>query len=48
MEKGLKLVIKVDKGVAQSYELDETKLSQILGNLIGNAIKYTEAGKVEY
>jgi signal transduction histidine kinase/CheY-like chemotaxis protein len=47
MEKGLKLFLNIDQGVGESYELDETKLSQILGNLIGNAIKYTEAGKVE-
>jgi signal transduction histidine kinase/CheY-like chemotaxis protein len=46
MEKGLKLILKVDKDIAQSYEMDETKLSQILGNLIGNAIKYTETGRV--
>lgn len=46
-EKGLKLSLKVDKGISESYELDETKLSQILGNLIGNAIKYTETGRVD-
>jgi signal transduction histidine kinase/CheY-like chemotaxis protein len=46
-EKGLKLFLNVDKNVGESYELDETKLSQILGNLIGNAIKYTETGRVD-
>lgn len=46
-EKGLKLSLKIDKAINESYELDETKLSQILGNLIGNAIKYTETGRVE-
>ncbi|QKJ29729.1 tetratricopeptide repeat protein [Mucilaginibacter mali] len=46
-EKGLKLFLNIDTTVAESYELDETKLSQILGNLIGNAIKYTDNGKVE-
>lgn len=46
-EKGLKLFLNIDASVAESYELDETKLSQILGNLVGNAIKYTDTGKVE-
>jgi len=46
-EKGLKLSLKADIALADSYEMDETKLSQILGNLISNAIKFTEKGKVE-
>jgi len=46
VEKGLKLYLDIDKNVGESYELDETKLSQIIGNLIGNAIKYTDAGQV--
>jgi len=45
-EKGLKLSLKFDPNLSQYYELDETKMSQILGNLISNAIKYTEQGKV--
>lgn len=46
-EKGLKLFLSIDASISESYELDETKLSQILGNLIGNAIKYTDTGKIE-
>jgi len=46
-EKGLKLSLKTGLDVAGNYHLDETKLSQILGNLIGNAIKYTDQGKVD-
>lgn len=46
-EKGLGLSLTVDKTINESYELDDTKLSQILGNLIGNAIKYTDTGKVD-
>jgi signal transduction histidine kinase/ActR/RegA family two-component response regulator len=45
-EKGLRLSLVVDGAVGDAYELDETKLSQILGNLIGNAIKYTDFGEV--
>lgn len=45
-EKNIKLLLDVDPNVAQGYELDDTKLSQILGNLISNAIKFTDEGSV--
>jgi len=45
-EKGLSLRLNLDGAVAESYELDETKLSQILGNLLTNAIKFTQQGLV--
>ncbi len=47
MEKGLRLSLIVEPGVAESYQLDETKFSQIVGNLVGNAIKYTDTGYVD-
>jgi signal transduction histidine kinase/CheY-like chemotaxis protein len=46
-EKGLRLELKIDPNIGEFYELDETKISQILGNLITNAIKFTENGSVE-
>jgi signal transduction histidine kinase/CheY-like chemotaxis protein len=46
-EKGLKLDVVIGEEVADSYELDETKLAQILGNLITNAIKFTYFGEVD-
>jgi len=46
-EKGLRLELKIDHNIGEFYELDETKISQILGNLITNAIKFTENGSVE-
>ncbi len=47
LEKGLSLDLKIGDGVAEAYRVDETKLSQILGNLITNAIKFTDKGRVE-
>lgn len=46
-EKGLNLLLNIDPNVAECYELDEIKISQILGNLVTNAIKFTENGQVD-
>ena len=45
-EKGLKLVFKQDPKLAAAYVGDETRLRQVLTNLIGNAIKFTHHGQV--
>lgn len=45
-EKGLALNLEIDADVADSYEMDENKIAQILGNLITNAIKFTYFGEV--
>ncbi len=45
-EKGIRFVIdKVDE-IPTSLLLDETRIRQILFNLIGNAVKFTETGEV--
>jgi len=46
VEKGNTLLLNVDAAVADHYELDEIKTSQIFGNLLTNAIKFTEEGQI--
>jgi len=46
-EKRLDFVIEVDNSVPQSLYLDEIRLKQIMFNLIGNAIKFTEKGFIK-
>jgi signal transduction histidine kinase/CheY-like chemotaxis protein len=45
-EKGLELTLDVDDKIGEVFEIDEMKLAQILGNLINNAIKFTDNGSV--
>jgi PAS domain S-box-containing protein len=46
VEKGLSLRHKVDAAVPEVVVGDETRLSQILVNLLSNALKFTETGEV--
>lgn len=41
------IIISVDNKIPETIIGDETKLGQILNNLISNAIKFTENGKIE-
>jgi signal transduction histidine kinase/FixJ family two-component response regulator/HPt (histidine-containing phosphotransfer) domain-containing protein len=45
-EKNIQLITEIDASLPDILEGDATKLTQILVNLIGNAIKFTPGGKI--
>jgi len=45
-EKGIKFLVNIPKEIPTALLLDETRIRQILFNLIGNAVKFTDKGEV--
>ncbi|MEA3227827.1 MAG: ATP-binding protein [Campylobacterota bacterium] len=46
-EKGLDLLLDIDRSIPQTIIIDEIRIRQILLNLIGNAIKFTPSGSIK-
>ncbi|MDM8565301.1 PAS domain S-box protein [Candidatus Halobeggiatoa sp. HSG11] len=46
-EKNLELIMEIDEDLPLALFLDETRLRQMLLNLIGNAIKFTDSGYIK-
>ncbi|WP_102960247.1 hybrid sensor histidine kinase/response regulator [Mangrovicella endophytica] len=44
--KGIELLLDVDPTLPEQVEVDPTRLRQIIGNLLGNALKFTRDGEV--
>ncbi|HKU43414.1 MAG TPA: response regulator [Polyangiales bacterium] len=45
-DKGLELIVELDPSLPEQFASDPQRVQQILNNLLGNALKFTQRGKV--
>lgn len=45
--KGVKITTRYERGLPLNFIIDPTRIKQIIINLVGNAIKFTDKGKIE-